>query len=414
MSKRILIIGLIALLPSGLWALTASQATEVVNNYYESLRMYAQNPASNPQMVIQWFTTDNVVYNDIYGVITGDYSRHNRCAIKDYVTYVGGYYNNNKAKLSISYTITGKKYTTTTSNGIQIPEYLVYVTKRVVGNGTKYINITTYEELAVREVAGSHKIQRIAKKNEPYVEVQRTNTSTISDNGQLTYTQPDGSKFYLNGTAIAPTGNAIGLSYLTETINKNNACQNGAITEKIGVIIYGDYGYAHTGGFPSKLAETIKDANANKHTIHDITLSNNGNYWCILYGNGGWHAMASEGFYSKLREYLGNNEKVRSVAIRDNGDYVIVSDKHFYASTTELKDFIIAARDKYGTVHSVSLSNKGIVVCAENGVCYKNIPTGTLDRLKIAAPQFKIRYVKFTDTGTCLITDGKSRYDYWM
>ena len=410
MNKRSLIVCLLSVFPLWMWAINVNQAKEVVENYYQSLSMYAQNPASNPILVTQWFTADNVVYNDIYGAIMNDQSRHNRCAIKEYVTYVGGYYNNYQAKLSISYTITGKKYTTTSSNGGQIPEYLVYATKRVVGNGTKRINLTTYEEVAVREVGGQHKIQRIVKKNEPYTEVK---PNILGDN-QMAYTQPDGSKFYLNGNTVAPTGEAAGLSYLTNTVNENKTCRTGAITEKIGVVVYGDNGYAYTGGMVPDLAERIREANSGKQTIHDITISNSANYWCIVHGNGGWKALAPESFYNKLREFLGNGEKIRSVAIRDNGEYVVVSDKHFYASTTTLQDFIVAVRDKYGIIYSVSLSNKGIIVCAENGVCFKNIPTGTYERLKIAAPQFKIRVVKFTDTGTCLITDGKSEYNYWM
>lgn len=413
MNKRVLIVGLLSVFPLWMWAINATQAKEVVDNYYQSLAMYAQNPASNPILVTQWFTMDNVVYNDIYGVIMNDQSRHNRCAIKEYVTYVGGYYNNYQAKLSISYTVTGKKYTTNTSNGGQIPEYLIYATKRVVGNGSKPVNITTYEEVAVREVGGQHKIQRIVKKNEPYVQTQQAQQD---EQGTVTtsYTQSDGTTFYLNGNTIAPTGEASGLSYLTNTLNEKKSCQTGAITEKIGVVVFGDYGYAYTAGMILDLTERLKEANAGKHTIHDIAISNNAKYWCIMYGNGGWQALAPEAFYNKIREFTGNGEKICSVAIRDNGEFVIVSDKHFYASTMALYDFIIAARDKYGSIHSVSLSNKGVIVCAERGVCFKNIPTGTYARLKIAAAQFKIRFVKFTDTGTCLITDGKSEYDYWM
>ena len=248
-----------------------------------------------------------------------------------------------------------------------------------------------------------------------------TDTTTVRNEEQTkpgrvqnSYTQSDGSIFYLYGNTVAPYANASGLSYLTNAINERKVCRTGAITEKIGVVTFGDNGYAYTSGISQSLADKLKEAHENKHTIHDVTISNNGNYWCIMYGNGGWSAVAPEAFYSKLREFLKAGEKVISVAIRDNGEFVIVTDKHFYASTMTLYDFIIAARDKYGTVHSVSLSNKGVVVCTERGVYFKNIPTGTYERLKVAAPQFKIRYVKFTDTGTCLITDGKSKYDYWM
>lgn len=402
MNKKILVIWLLVALPFGLWALNSTQAKEVVEDYYQSLAMYAQNPASNPKLVTQWFTAENVVYNDIYGVIMNDYSRHNQCGIKEYVTYVGGYYNNFQAKLSISHTITGQRYANN--------EYLVYATKRIVGYGSKQINLTTYEEVAVREVNGSAKIQRIVKKNEPYVQ------TPIHEPGNVVagFPQSDGTKFELNGSTVAATGNAIGLSYLTDAINSRKTCQTGALTATVGVVIYQEYGYAYTKGVPNSLADKLKEINTGKYMIHDVAISNNGNYWCVVFGNGGWQALAPEGFYSKIREYLGNGEKIRSVAIRDNGEYVIVSDKHFYASTTALYDVIIAARDSYGTVHSVSLSNKGVVVCAERGVYFKNIPTETYERLKKAAAQFKIRVVKFTDTGTCLITDGKSNYDYWM
>ena len=70
MNKKILVIWFLVALPFGLWALNSTQAKEVVEDYYQSLAMYAQNPASNPKLVTQWFTAENVVYNDIYGVIT--------------------------------------------------------------------------------------------------------------------------------------------------------------------------------------------------------------------------------------------------------------------------------------------------------------------------------------------------------
>lgn len=182
MSKKIVIACLLALMPAWMWALDSEQAKEVVENYYNSLEMYAQTPGSNPKVITQWFAAENVVFNDIYGPLKNDYSSHNKCAIKDYVTYVGGYYNTYGAKLSITHRTTGYTCNNTGSNG-RSEEYVVYATKTIRGNGTKPLNLTTYEKLTVREGYNAPLIYKIEKMDSPF-------TSSSRDCKPITTTTP--------------------------------------------------------------------------------------------------------------------------------------------------------------------------------------------------------------------------------
>ena len=52
------------------------------------------------------------------------------------------------------------------------------------------------------------------------------------------------------------------------------------------------------------------------------------------------------------------------------------------------------------------------MICCERGVYYKDIPTNVEEALK--EQDFRPRVVKFTDSGTYLITDGVKRRSWYM
>lgn len=230
-----------------------------------------------------------------------------------------------------------------------------------------------------------------------------------------TIKQSDGSSYILYGNTVAYTDNAVGLKYLSDNLNNDyKACKTGAITERYGVAIIGNNGYIKTSGVPSVIYEKLKEANANGHIIHDVCLSNNGTYYAIAFGQGGWQANAPMAFLDQIRSYLKDGDVIMSMAINDKGEFAIITDKHFYGSTTTIHGIIKEAHEKYGYVYSVSLSNKGIVVCCNGGCYFKDIPTKVFEKIEYAAKQWKIKYVKFTDSGTVLITDGVSKYTFYL
>ncbi len=224
----------------------------------------------------------------------------------------------------------------------------------------------------------------------------------------------DNSTFRLYGTTRRHTDNAIGLPYLREQIDEKRQCRTGAITANdIGVVVFGKNGYAYR-NIHDKLKERLEDACENSCKIHDICISNNGKYWCVVYGNGAWWASAPETFYKQIRYFFANNEVVQSISINDKGDWAIITDKHMCSSSAEVHEALIYTHDSLGKVYSIALSENGYIICAANGAYFNNLPTQAYERLIRRAKQTKVKIVKFTDSGTILVTDGENSYSYCM
>lgn len=79
---------------------------------------------------------------------------------------------------------------------------------------------------------------------------------------------------------------------------------------------------------------------------------------------------------------------------------------------SKAKEFFEAANEKFGMILSVCTTKKGIVVCCKNGVYYEGIPSNVEEKLKEL--DYIPRIVKYTDSGTYLITDGESLYSVMM
>lgn len=246
------------------------------------------------------------------------------------------------------------------------------------------------------------------------IKVQLSQTGKTIDNSALTYTHSGGNVYKLIGTTRTYTDNATGLSHLTENIKKWEQCRTGAITSVgKGVVVYANNGYAST-GIPNDLSEKIKYANDNSLRIHDVCMSSNGNYWCIAYGDGGWRSWATTSFNEKMKACHSTNEKIVSISINNSGEWVIVTDKHLYASSTTFQNKLSEVSDLFGYIYSVALTEMGYVICADRGVYYHNIPTKVLEKIKAMASTKIIKVLKFTDDGTVLLTDGESSFKYYM
>ena len=117
---------------------------------------------------------------------------------------------------------------------------------------------------------------------------------------------------------------------------------------------------------------------------------------------------------NKLNEFNGNAEKIMSVSISENGNFAIVTDKHFYASNSLDNSNMKKAKSLYGFIKDVCVTNQGICVVCERGIYYYNIPTKLAEALEQC--NFRPDHVVFTDSGTYLITSEteESKYKYYM
>ena len=216
----------------------------------------------------------------------------------------------------------------------------------------------------------------------------------------------------MSGSTRAYTDNATGLSYLTTCIKGWEKCRLGALTESgAGVAVYGVNGYATTGNLSSSFVAKIKELNGDKETFKSVTATSSG-YYCIVYGRNGWYGSVPTDMKLKLNQYNNDREDIYCVSIAENGDFVIITDKHIYASNSTDKANLNKASTKYGHIKYACVTNRALVVICQNGIFYSNIPTNL--EVKLKSISFKPDKITFTDSGTYLITNENEAYTYRM
>lgn len=222
----------------------------------------------------------------------------------------------------------------------------------------------------------------------------------------------EGKNYKMYGTSRSFIDNATGLTYLTKNLKETNSCQHGAITERIGIYIKGDYGYCYTVGMNTNFIEKIKELNQKEIKITSVAITNSG-YYCLIYGNNGWFGSVPAAMSARLNEFNANRETIYSISISENGDFAIVTNEHFYASNSTDHDNMIKAKDMFGQIKDVCITNKGITVVCQNGIYYHNIPTSVEERLKTCTE--RPDHIRFTDSGTFLISyENGIGYRYYM
>ena len=212
--------------------------------------------------------------------------------------------------------------------------------------------------------------------------------------------------------------NAKALKSLKDAITDWGGVRTGDIAEDgSGVVIYKSNGYSYT-GFGETYAtmkDKIKQYNNDQERMSDVTFNTKGHYAIIRGKNGyGTHGLP-EAFLDKLKELKDNGEEVYSVTLDESDNWAYVSDKHFGASNTGDHKVMTEASEKFGHMYSVCITTKGIVVCCEGGVYFKNVPSKVVERIiALVEKGYHPKVVKFTDSGTCLVTDGDNQYTYYM
>jgi len=215
--------------------------------------------------------------------------------------------------------------------------------------------------------------------------------------------------FYFSGTTRYITPPSVRKhQYIVDNLAKEGSMKVGTINSSgVGVLIRGTNGYAYTGETPQGLKDQIVARNKANENIIDVNVTERGN-WVIIFGvNGYWSSGYPQAFFSRLGEYNRNHETMRSACFNDSGAWAIVTDAHFTGDDAT-HDFIKRAANLYGNIYSVFLTEMGKVACCEQGVYYENIPSTVAGYL--ADISFKPRFVKFTDSGFCVITDGNGAY----
>ncbi len=210
------------------------------------------------------------------------------------------------------------------------------------------------------------------------------------------------------------------LKGLADAVNKWGELRTGAILENgNGIVIYGGNGYKYMGfsaDFSATFLEKLKKCHDEKEIIKDITVNSKGHY-VIIYGNDYYRTDGlPESFLKKIKKSSDDDEDViYSVSIDNSDNWAFVSKKFFCASNNDDYEFMREAKNKFGHIESVCITLKGIVVCCEKGVYFRGIPKKVVDKLIEFMDKGKIpKVIKYTDSGTCFITDGEKTYVFYM
>ena len=250
---------------------------------------------------------------------------------------------------------------------------------------------------------------------------------TLSQNGKSNSTTPQTTynvydvhdDYTIHGYQITNYAHrAKELKVLRDAISKWGEVRTGAISEcGTGIAIYGDGGFQATilGREFNAFNESLDKVKQSDSRISDVTFNRDGHYAFILGGCGYSIYGLPQEFEEALNKLNNANEKILSVSLDDDDNWAYVSAKHFGASDKKHYALMQEASEKYGKLESVCITIKGIVICCRNGVYFKNIPQSVVDALiKFNKSGLRPKVVKFTDSGTYLITDGESSYTYSM
>ena len=226
----------------------------------------------------------------------------------------------------------------------------------------------------------------------------------------------DNTSFCLKGdTTIQAEPGAEGYKLLRDYIDEKEQAKTGAISSfGKGVVIFGSNGISPN-NIPTVFYDTILAINNRRETIIDVAMSNNMKYYCVVYDKNKYFTNGPVAFKNTLKEYSDANEEFLSVSVNDAGDFAVVTNKHYYCSNPSTRNFAEQIQKDHGYIYSINISNKGVAICTADGVYFEKLPPEVYHRMRNflnRTTPIKIKVVKFTDGGTCLITDGESQYTY--
>lgn len=215
----------------------------------------------------------------------------------------------------------------------------------------------------------------------------------------------------------APTGStrkvsspAAEMPTMRSNLSKNPICRLGGISSnRKGVAVRGNNEVFMTEEVPEGLKTILQNIQKGRQHIDAMALTGS-DYYCVVWNENKWDGRVSAGMKDKLNGYIANGERIIDISICDDGNFVILSDKHVYASRKSDMDFIIEAEDNYGPSKSFCVTTYGICVVCEYGIVYRNIPDNLASAL--GSTHMRPDRVVYTDAGTYIISTERGECEY--
>ncbi len=197
---------------------------------------------------------------------------------------------------------------------------------------------------------------------------------------------------------------------MVEAIAKYDNAKTACLTNHKGVFVYGGNGY-YSNQLSSDMMDALRYCNNNKYTINDIAVTDIG-WWCVVYEGNKYKGSLPDNCKKALDGYIKDGEKILSLSISENGNYALITDKHYDASNEFDKKAMKIAGETFDYMKSVCITNNGIFVTCSKGALFWDVPENIIEKLKMY--QGKPTLIRYTDSGTYIALDGKGLKLFYM
>ena len=210
-------------------------------------------------------------------------------------------------------------------------------------------------------------------------------------------------------------------------MTKKGIAQNGCVNSYGVILYYGKNGYSKAGKAVMDLQKAC-DFWKGKGIIVDLNMTDKEHYVIVARLDGPDEPSNYKFAYNGLSQEMLNgfaqtmtlkNSQIQSYCFNEKGNWAIIAhggatiynndiieDFNFVGDSNTMS-LIYEAYKKYGKVLTVSMTDTGVIVCCENGVLLKDVPSPVYDKLR--SLEFKPYIIKFHDSGHFIITDGKNK-----
>lgn len=218
--------------------------------------------------------------------------------------------------------------------------------------------------------------------------------------------------FRYSGTTRYASGRNCNFSYIKENIQEWKELKICSMADNgMCLAVYGLNGYAYTNDVKNGMKEVLSFARSGtSESINDVSVNSNGAVMLLVGRNGYSFRNTSSSIENRMKSIHAEKQKILSVSQNENDEWIIVTEKYYYTSGSNISAFVQRAQNQYGAIDYAYITRLGRIAICRQGIYYENIPSILEENLKDL--HFKPDNIKFTDSGYYCISnkDGNARY----
>ena len=224
-------------------------------------------------------------------------------------------------------------------------------------------------------------------------------------------------KFSISGTIRNMTPIKSPFGGLSQAAKKWGQVYTGAFNaNNFGILTYEGNGFQTTSETPMLIKRAADICNSKNIMIADVCFTDENRYVflmdCPHPETGSKDAFIARHIPDEMRQMLETMQKEKDIvffaaSLNDKGNWCITSNLG-YVADDETNLIIDKAKNLYGKVACVYMTNLSTIVCCEKGIYCKDIPSNVYN--KLLQINFKPLVIKYSDLGLYLITEGDRKY----